>query len=65
MINEEITILKQDLKMILFWASVGVSQSKGGTYGERRGANDSIGDVLNSCAESINYKLPFGAKFKK
>ena len=63
--NNVVEVLAGDLRMLLFWSSVGVSQSRGGTYAVRRGANDSISDVMKSYANSIGYKLPYGSEFKK
>ena len=52
-----ITIIDDDLRMLLFWASVGVHLSKGG-YCE-----DEIEHVLESYAEHLNFTLPYPPNF--
>ena len=52
-----ITIIDDDLRMLLFWASVGVHLSKGG-YCE-----DEIEHALESYAEHLSFTLPYPPKF--
>lgn len=52
-------IIADDLRALLFWASVGVSLSSGG-YRE-----DEIEHMLESYAEHIGFVLPYPPSFAK
>lgn len=52
-----------ELRALLFWATVGVRKSEGGSYYE---AAENEGDegVINSIANGIKFKLPAAPRFK-
>jgi hypothetical protein len=56
--NNQVTIVAENLRMLLFWASVGVHLSRGGAYEEE------VPHVLESYAEHIGFKLPYEPKFR-
>jgi hypothetical protein len=47
-----VEVVREDLKALLFWAHVGVRQSKGGAYEEE------IVHIINSYAENVKLQLP-------
>ena len=47
-----------DLRALLFWATIGVSKAKGGTYQTR------IGNIIEHYATELNFKLPCKPEFK-
>lgn len=51
------TVVTDDLRMLLFWASVGVHLSHGG-YFER-----DIPHILESYSEHVEFQLPYEPKF--
>jgi len=54
----EVIVTKDDLRALLFWANIGVCQSKGGAY------EDDILEIIPSYAEHIKLQLP-KTKFKR
>lgn len=50
-------IYVHNLRMLLFWATVGVNKSRGGEF------QDEIEEIIRSHAEAIGYKLPNGPRF--
>ena len=45
-----VEVVLEDLRALLFWAGVGVSESKGGTY------QKDIEEIIRSYAEYIGFK---------
>ena len=59
MAKKEITeIIVSDLRALLFWATIGISKTKGGAY------QDTIEDIIESYAKHFEYQLPRPPKFK-
>jgi hypothetical protein len=56
--NGLVEIVTSDLRALLFWANVGVRQSRGGAYEEE------ILEIIPSYAEHIKFNLP-RTKFKR
>ena len=54
----ETTIVVDDLRALLFWASVGVHVSRGGQRAEE------IPQVLENYAALINFQLPYKPEFQ-
>lgn len=52
------TIVSENLRMLLFWASVGIHLSRGGAYA------DEVPHVLEGYAEHLRFKLPYEPRFK-
>ena len=55
--DKVVVVAKDDLRALLFWANVGVRQSKGGAYEEE------IVEIIPSYAEHLGLALP-RTKFK-
>jgi hypothetical protein len=53
-----VEVVTDDLRALLFWANVGVRQSKGGAY------EDDIANIIESYAKHIRMQLP-RTKFKR
>ena len=54
-----IEIIREDLRALLFWAAIGVSKSRGGSYQKE------IEYILETYAQGISYKIPHSFHFKK
>jgi hypothetical protein len=52
-----------ELRALLFWAAVGVSQSRGGSY-QSVASNDDYGGTIERLAEEIRFRLPYKPRFK-
>lgn len=52
-------IVTSDLRALLHWASVGVHQSKGGSY------QHEIETIINSYAKHLKFQLPYQPKFQE
>lgn len=59
--KEQVEISSKDLKALLFWATVGVSKSHGGSY------EDEVENIIQSYADYLGFKyqLPNPPKFMK
>ena len=57
--HEEISVSKNELRQILFWASVGVGKSKSGAYWE------CIEDTVREIGKLVGYKPAATWGFKK
>lgn len=51
-------IVSDDLKALLFWATIGVTRSIDGEY------SNEIRDIIESYSEHLHFKLPHRPKFK-
>lgn len=49
----EVAVLKHDLRALLFWAHVGITNSKSGSYQDAAGEHG----IVHSYAESIGFKM--------
>jgi len=49
-------IVTSDLRALLFWASIGIAKSQGGSYQE-------ICNILAQYSEDIGFKLPYKPEF--
>lgn len=58
-----VPVLICDLRALLFWASVGVYESCGGSYQDVIETEGDMG-ILNSYAEQIKFKLPYPPHFR-
>lgn len=60
--GDNVPVARHDLRALLFWASVGMSKSKGGAYAD---IEESRGDpgILLSYAQHIKFNLPYKPKF--
>jgi len=56
--EKNVEVVRQDLRALLFWATVGVSRSRAGSY------SNIIEHVLESYADFLHYKLPYPPRFK-
>ena len=52
-----------DMRALLFWASVGISKSQGGSYPDAADHEGCIG-LVRSCAEHIKFPLSFTPLFR-
>ncbi len=58
---KEVAVLKHDLRAILFWAAVGLSNSNSGSYRDAEGEHG----IVDSYAKSIKFALPVRPCFKE
>ena len=56
--DDLIDVVTSDLRAILFWATIGVTESRGGSREEE------ICDIIESYAEFIGFRLPKKPRFK-
>ena len=61
----DITISKHDLRVLLFWASIGVSKTVGGSYQEAADGADGSNGTIRMLATEIEYQLPVVPMFKR
>ncbi len=58
-----IGMTKKEIKVLCFWATIGIARSKGGSYAEI------APQMISYFAKELKFKLPykpeFNAKFKK
>ena len=57
--SDFVEMVSDDVKALLFWATIGMSKSIGGQYEKE------IRDIIESYAEHLHFKLPHTPKFKK
>ena len=52
-------VVTSDLRALLFWATVGVQNSRGGAYEKQ------IGEIIKSYSKHLKFTTPGVPKFKK
>ena len=52
-------VVTSDLRALLFWATIGITKSRGGFQ------ESEIGHIIESYAESVKFNLPAKPKFMK
>lgn len=55
--ERNVEVVRQDLRALLFWATIGVSQSSAGSYGGM------IENIIRCYADFLEYKLPYSPTF--
>ncbi len=63
-IHDPVSVEIHDLRALLFWASLGISRSTGGSYAD---AGDRPGDygIISDLAWRIGFSLPVAPVFKE
>ena len=52
-----VDVVDSDLRALLFWACIGMSQSRGGAYGNE------LEHIINNYADHLKFQLPYEPKF--
>lgn len=57
--DENVKVVKKNLRALLFWACVGVTKSNGGSY------EKDIVNIIKSYAEYIRFTVPYQLRFNE
>ena len=63
--EDTVPVTRHDLRGLLFWAAIGVSQSEGGSYANDIEEMEGDPGIIKSYADHIKFILPAVPKFKE